>query len=312
MNEEAVAYIAIMRTFTAGLSGVLSDQSAAEVAARLADDGIDLDTDTVDDRLTYRGSGRRPRRARRAAGGGDCRRQCAPRARREHAAAASRVAEQERRESEAEQRLERSRTAARQAEGRADELGLSLAQSLQEWREHPAAIAFELPELTATGVAQLAGSARAAAEPSLAHWREELGAATAERTAAARTLADLASQRSDVQAQRDPSPPPPPWHRSRRDGEPGAPLWRLVDFAGHDTDEQRAAVESALEASGLLDAWVCPDGTALGADRTDVLLTVGPAFEGPTQLAGAGARARAGVAGQRGGRRRCARPHRMG
>ena len=201
---------------------------------------------------------------------------------REHAAAASRVAEQERRESEAEQRLERSRTAARQAEGRADELGLSLAQSLQEWREHRAAIAFELPELTATGVPQLAGAARAAAEPSLAHWREELGAATAERTAAARTLADLASQRSDVQAQRDPSPPPPPWHRSRRDGEPGAPLWRLVDFAGHVTDEQRAAVESALEASGLLDAWVCPDGTALGADRTDVLLTVGPAFEGPT------------------------------
>lgn len=29
VNDEAVAYIAIMRTFTAGLSGLLSDQSAA-------------------------------------------------------------------------------------------------------------------------------------------------------------------------------------------------------------------------------------------------------------------------------------------
>ena len=53
VNDEAVAYIAIMRTFTAGLSGLLSDQSAAEVAARLADDGLMLETDLVDDRLTY-------------------------------------------------------------------------------------------------------------------------------------------------------------------------------------------------------------------------------------------------------------------
>lgn len=53
VNDEAVAYIAIMRTFTAGLSGLLSDQSAAEVAARLADEGLEIETDTVDDRLTY-------------------------------------------------------------------------------------------------------------------------------------------------------------------------------------------------------------------------------------------------------------------
>jgi uncharacterized protein (TIGR02677 family) len=51
--DEAVHYIAIMRTFTSGMSGLLSDQSAAEVAARLAGEGVDLDADTVDARLSY-------------------------------------------------------------------------------------------------------------------------------------------------------------------------------------------------------------------------------------------------------------------
>jgi len=53
VNEESAQYIAVMRTFTGGLSGLLSDRSAAEVAAALADDGIELDTDTTDTRLSY-------------------------------------------------------------------------------------------------------------------------------------------------------------------------------------------------------------------------------------------------------------------
>lgn len=53
VNEEAVSYIAIMRLFAGGISGLLSDQSAAEVADRLADAGLTLDVDTVDARLSY-------------------------------------------------------------------------------------------------------------------------------------------------------------------------------------------------------------------------------------------------------------------
>jgi uncharacterized protein (TIGR02677 family) len=53
VNDEAVQYVAIMRLFTAGLSGLLSDQSAAEVATHLSEDGIDLDDDTVEARLSY-------------------------------------------------------------------------------------------------------------------------------------------------------------------------------------------------------------------------------------------------------------------
>ncbi|WP_407289322.1 TIGR02680 family protein [Streptomyces sp. BP-8] len=52
----------------------------------------------------------------------------------------------------------------------------------------------------------------------------------------------------------------------------GAPLWRLVDFRPQVTEAERAGLEAALEASGLLDAWVRPDGSAVAADGHDVLL----------------------------------------
>jgi len=53
VNEEAASYLAIMRTFAGDIAGLLSDQSAAEVAQRLAAQGLVLDTDTVDARLSY-------------------------------------------------------------------------------------------------------------------------------------------------------------------------------------------------------------------------------------------------------------------
>ncbi|MFD5749555.1 TIGR02680 family protein [Streptomyces sp. NPDC127033] len=62
-----------------------------------------------------------------------------------------------------------------------------------------------------------------------------------------------------------------------RDRSLGAPLWRLVDFHPHVTEADRAGLEAALEASGLLDAWVRPDGSAVAEDGHDVLLDpVGP------------------------------------
>lgn len=52
-RPEAETYVAIMRTFTGGISGLLSDQSAAEVRQRLLDEhGIELDLDTIDIRLS--------------------------------------------------------------------------------------------------------------------------------------------------------------------------------------------------------------------------------------------------------------------
>ncbi len=53
VNEEAASYLAIMRLFTGEIAGLLSDQSAAEVALRLDGQGFELDADTVDARLSY-------------------------------------------------------------------------------------------------------------------------------------------------------------------------------------------------------------------------------------------------------------------
>ncbi|MHB9858443.1 TIGR02680 family protein [Streptomyces sp. YIM S03343] len=61
----------------------------------------------------------------------------------------------------------------------------------------------------------------------------------------------------------------------------GAPLWRLVDFLPHVTPAERAGLEAALEASGLLDAWVRPDGSATTADGHDVLLAPLDPFDPP-------------------------------
>lgn len=51
------------------------------------------------------------------------------------------------------------------------------------------------------------------------------------------------------------------------------------------TDGVRAGLEAALEASGLLDAWVGPDGTVAAADTWDTLVTVGAPVDGPSLAA---------------------------
>lgn len=54
VNDEAEQYVAVMRVFTDGTAGLLSDLSAREVADRLVSThGIELDVDLVDARLSY-------------------------------------------------------------------------------------------------------------------------------------------------------------------------------------------------------------------------------------------------------------------
>ena len=69
-------------------------------------------------------------------------------------------------------------------------------------------------------------------------------------------------------------PPPVPYTRAipGRDARPGAPLWQLIDFAPTVASQDRAGLEAALEAAGLLDAWVMPDGELLDPLTHDVWL----------------------------------------
>jgi len=62
--------------------------------------------------------------------------------------------------------------------------------------------------------------------------------------------------------------PPLPYTRDAavRDARQGAPLWQVVDFRDAVTAPQRAGLEAALEAAGLLDAWISPDGSLQPGD----------------------------------------------
>lgn len=104
---------------------------------------------------------------------------------------------------------------------------------------------------------------------------DRIGRERAEAEHAAKRLAEeLAGVRAeiaDLEAGRDPEPPPTPGRDHRaREGRAGAPLWWLTDFADAVPDADRAGVEAALQSAGLLDAWVFPDGTLTTAD--DVVL----------------------------------------
>ncbi len=77
---------------------------------------------------------------------------------------------------------------------------------------------------------------------------------------------------------------PPTSHtrdRDERAGCPGAPLWQLVDFADQVGPAERAGIEAALEAAGILDAWVTPTGELLAAGTDDVVVRALPADRRP-------------------------------
>ncbi|NUS15253.1 MAG: TIGR02680 family protein [Streptomyces sp.] len=100
------------------------------------------------------------------------------------------------------------------------------------------------------------------------------------------TLDSLADQRREWERLSDPTPPPPPHRRAPRQEGTGAPFYRLVDFADGLSDTRRAHLEAALQASGLLDAWVTADGAVLGADALDTLLDPrAVAVDGPSLTA---------------------------
>ncbi|MEV3929712.1 TIGR02680 family protein [Streptomyces sp. NPDC049944] len=128
-------------------------------------------------------------------------------------------------------------------------------------------------------VGRLHGPHPARAEAARAH--SAASARLAEQVAAAdRRRAELTRQAEELRQELTAleaggrRPPQPPRTRAPglRERLTGAPLWRLVDFEDGLGEEERAGLEAALEASGMLDAWVLPDGAVLAADSHEVLL----------------------------------------
>ncbi|CAO5162034.1 TIGR02680 family protein [Frankia sp. AiPs1] len=123
----------------------------------------------------------------------------------------------------------------------------------------------------------------------ISHARDRAAALTSER----RGLAEGARL----------SPPVPYTRAASRDSRPGAPLWQLIEprepgdqpssANGQSGDHRNlarpaldsteiAGVEAALEAAGLLDAWLCPDGRLLSSDTHDTVILGGAGITGIT------------------------------
>ena len=103
----------------------------------------------------------------------------------------------------------------------------------------------------------------------------ELGRLDAELSARHTTHAGQARDlEAEIERLRGGGHDAPPLPHTRRPGiragRPGAPLWKVTDFAPDLPEDHRAGLEAALEAAGMLDAWVTPDGNLLDGDVTVV------------------------------------------
>ena len=85
--------------------------------------------------------------------------------------------------------------------------------------------------------------------------------------------AELDEELSARQAGVELSPPLTHHSTSDRSGRPGAPFYQLVDFSPAVDERQHAALEASLQASGLLNAWVFPDGQVAEPDLQDLIAT---------------------------------------
>ena len=94
---------------------------------------------------------------------------------------------------------------------------------------------------------------------------------SARRAAHAEHAAELDGEIDRLRAGGHDAPPVPHTRTPGvRDGRPGAPLWKVTDFAPGVPTQHRAGLEAALEAAGILDAWVTPDGDLVDGDVTVV------------------------------------------
>jgi uncharacterized protein (TIGR02680 family) len=118
------------------------------------------------------------------------------------------------------------------------------------------------------------------ADPALAAYERQRDETLARERSVAQQLAAAVDDKRRWEEQADPEPPRSPYSSAERAAGTGAPLFLVVDFAESVPDADRAGIEAALEASGLLAAWAAADGTLLAAGTRDVILRGGEPVAG--------------------------------
>jgi uncharacterized protein (TIGR02680 family) len=177
---------------------------------------------------------------------------------------------------QAETDLEVARTALAEATGqqaaaaeRHDAALARLVARLAEWAAACHELAFGDPEAL-RGLAEsepaLIEAVDAAARAVLDEIARDQATTEARRENAQAERDELARQVGRLATERDLPPDPPRTRTADRATMAGAPFWRLVDFAATAPDGLQGPVEAALEAAGLLDAWVGASGAVDGHD----------------------------------------------
>jgi uncharacterized protein (TIGR02680 family) len=190
----------------------------------------------------------------------------------------------------ADARLERVREELAAAERRVRELTEAydaalahLRAELREWAAALRELAVQGDELAAVAederaVQRIVADAAAVVGECLAAERTRL---TAQRDELAAERDRHESERAALRADKIREPEPPVTRTADRSALPGGPLWRLVDWRPGVPGEVQAGVEAAMEASGLLDAWVLPTGE-VSVDGHDTFAEPIPAPPGPS------------------------------
>ncbi|MFG2938389.1 TIGR02680 family protein [Streptomyces sp. NPDC048282] len=128
----------------------------------------------------------------------------------------------------------------------------------------------------------LADAFTEATAPAVQELRDTLASLRARRTDVERRRAETEAERDRIAAEHDDAPPPARGRTADRAPGDGVPLWQLVDFEKDLTERQRADLEAALEASGLLDALVTADDNPVAAGHSEGYLRAGAPVSGPS------------------------------
>ncbi|MDJ0345971.1 TIGR02680 family protein [Streptomyces sp. H10-C2] len=171
----------------------------------------------------------------------------------------------------------------------ADDTRTRAARELEAWTaQHrellPEGAAEKLAEaLAAIGEPEALAPATvftAATAPAAERLRDRQAELRAERTRTAAERKQMMAERARIAAEHADAPAAHPARTAARQDRPGAPLWQLVRFADQVTDSQAAGLEAALEAAGLLDAWISPEEQPVAPGDSDAYLRGGPAAPG--------------------------------
>ncbi|NUR57854.1 MAG: TIGR02680 family protein, partial [Catenulispora sp.] len=162
------------------------------------------------------------------------------------------------------------------------------------WREHGSQLPQEIAEPLADALADaLAGVGEpeaptmsvvysAAVQPRADALRGRQAELRAERGRLETERAETVAERDRIAAEHDDAPPARAGRAADTSAMPGAPLWRLVRFADAVGDAEAAGLEAALEAAGLLDAWITPEAAPVTSGDSLAYLRPGPAAAGPS------------------------------